>query len=63
MTDKERCMEWYLLYGERDVLFGERPDLYDYNDFLRKELLAYTTEDRGDYTLKLTPKALELIKS
>ena len=55
MTEKERIMELYLKYGERefDYIFGIR-----WFELREAELLAngYTS------VTKLTPKALELIR-
>jgi len=62
---KDAIMEWYLLYGERDVVLPVGSTEYS-TDVIRLKLdgfLLDSTPTANIYTLKLTNKALKLIKS
>ena len=63
-SDFALAMEWYLKYGEREVEIesgsGQCPERYVCRD--RGIITDTTPKDINIYTLKITPKALKLIK-
>ena len=64
MTYKERCMELYLKYGERDFDYDDSDVDNSWADLYPSGYVRWRKpNDAYDFLMYLTPKALELIKA